>query len=240
MDVALEKKDMGIINDRVAQLRRLSLETKPYISSERAELLTAFYQTDIPLRESAPVTRALAFQYILEHKTIFIGDGELIVGERGPAPKATPTYPELCCHDLEDLRILHNRDRTQFLVSDEVRQVYEHTIIPFWSGKTMRDKVFAAMEPAWHTAFEAGVFTEFMEQRAPGHAVLDDKIYRRGLLDFKRQIRECRAALDYLNDPRAFDKAEEYKAMEICVDACIRFGQRHAELAARMATSVFP
>ena len=94
------------MTQRVAALRQLSIDTKPYISSERAELLTDFYESDVPLRESVPVCRALAFKYLVEKKTIVIGDGELIVGERGPGPKATPTYPELCCHDLEDLHIL--------------------------------------------------------------------------------------------------------------------------------------
>ena len=50
--------------------------------------------------------------------------------------------------------------------------------------------VFAEMEPAWLDAYEAGVFTEFMEQRAPGHTVLDDKIYRLGMLDFLQRSTE--------------------------------------------------
>ncbi len=227
------------MNTRVEKLRKISVETKPFISSERAELITAFYQSEVPLRESVPVTRALALQYLVENKEITIGDGELIVGERGPAPKATPTYPELCCHNLDDLRILNERDRTAFAVSDQVMNVYRDKIIPFWTGKTMRDKVFAAMEPAWIDAFENGVFTEFMEQRAPGHAILDDKIYRHGMLDFKQDIARCRESLDYLNDPKAADKAEQYRAMEICADACIRLAQRHAELATKMAKAEF-
>ena len=223
------------MNERVKRLRQQSVETPPYISAERAELLTQFYQSDVPLRESVPVTRALAFKHIMENKTICINDGELIVGERGPAPKATPTYPELCCHNLEDFRILSTRDKTRFDVSDDVRAVYKEKIIPFWSGKTIREKLFAAMEPAWHKAFDAGVFTEFMEQRAFGHAILDDKIYHKGMLDFKREIAENRAKLDYLNDPRAYDKEQEYRAMEICADAVITFAQRHAEKVREMA-----
>jgi len=180
------------MNERVAKLREQSVQTTPHISTERAELVTEFYSSDVPLRESAVVCRALSFKHIMEHKTVCINDGELIVGERGPAPKATPTYPELCCHTLEDLRILDSRERTPFAVTDEVRKVYQEKIIPFWTGKTMREKLFAAMDEDWHRAFDAGVFTEFMEQRAPGHAILDDKIYRKGMLDFKRDIAENR------------------------------------------------
>lgn len=223
------------MNDRVAKLRNQSVETRPYITSERAELVTEFYSSDIPLRESVPVCRALSFKYIMENKAVCINDGELIVGERGPSPKATPTYPELCCHSLEDLRILNSRERTPFVVSEQVRQVYEQRIIPFWTGKTMREKVFAAMDEQWHRAFDAGVFTEFMEQRAPGHAILDDKIYHKGMLDFKRDIAANRRKLDYFNDSRAYEKDQEYRAMDICADAVITFARRYAEKATQLA-----
>ncbi|MBN2183334.1 MAG: glycyl radical protein [Sedimentisphaerales bacterium] len=223
------------MNERVTRLREQSVRTKPYISTERAELLTQFYQSDVPMRHSVPVCRALAFKYIMENKTICINDGELIVGERGPAPKATPTYPELCCHDLEDLRILSTRQKTSFDVSKDVIRTYEEKIIPFWSGKTMRDKVFEAMNKQWHRAFDAGVFTEFMEQRAPGHAILDDKIYHRGMEDFKKTITENRNKLDFLNDPRAYDKEQEYQAMEIVADAVIIFARRYADKALELA-----
>ena len=222
------------MNERVAHLRQQSLAAVPTISAERAQLLTEFYrQQSRPL--STPVERALAFQYLLEHKTICINDGELIVGERGPAPKATPTYPEICCHSLADLAILDAREKIPFRVDDEVRRVYAETIIPFWQGKTMRERLLGAMTPAWQAAYEAGVFTEFMEQRAPGHTVLDDKIYRKGMLDFIAAIEASQAALDLLEDPDAYDKAQELAAMAIAARALIRYAERHAERALELA-----
>src|SRR4030042_160423 len=223
------------MNERIAKLRKQSVETRPYISTERAELMTDFYRSDILQRESVAVCRALSFRHLMENKTICINDGELIVGERGPAPKATPTYPELCCHSIEDLRVLSSREKTSFVVSDEVRKIYREKIIPFWTGKTMREKLFASMEEKWHQAFNAGVSTEFMEQRAPGHAILDDKIYRKGMLQFKHDIAENRKKLDYFNDLRAYEKNQEYQAMDICADAVIIFARRHAEKAKQLA-----
>jgi len=223
------------MNERVNKLREQSVRTKPYISTERAELVTEFYQSDTPMRVSVPVCRALSFQHVMENKTICINEGELIVGERGPAPKATPTYPELCCHDMEDLRIINVREKTSFIVSEDVRRIYKEKIIPFWCDKTMRDKVFEAMSQDWHRAFNAGIFTEFMEQRAPGHAILDDKIYHKGMLDFKKAIIENRRKLDYLNDPCAYEKDQEYRAMDICADAVIAFAKRHADKALELA-----
>ena len=224
------------ISQRVACLRQQSLDAKPVISTERAELMTEFYQQNLGL-VSAPMRRALAFRYLMEHKTIYIGPGELIVGEKGPAPKATPTYPELCCHSLQDLDILDSREKIPFAVNPEARRVYEGRIIPFWQGtlRAMRDALFQEMTDEWKAAYEAGIFTEFMEQRAPGHTVLDDKIYRKGMLDFKADIQRILQKLDYTNDPHAYAKEQELQAMSICADALVRFAERHAEKARTLA-----
>ncbi len=222
------------MTERVQKLRQQSLETIETLSSERAELMTAFYQQDLgPVSE--PVRRALSFQYLMEHKTICINESELIVGEKGPEPKSAPSFPELCCHTLDDLDILDVREKTSFKVSAETRAAYQETVIPYWEGKSLRDLIFAEMTPEWIAAYEAGIFTEFMEQRAPGHTVMDDKIYHKGMLDFQAEIDERLANLDYLHDPEAYDKQEQLKAMRIAAGALITFGKRHAEAASKLA-----
>jgi len=223
------------MNVRVTTLRQQSLDTQPWLSPERAELLTAFYKTAEPA--SVPVLRARAFAYLLANKTIHIGPGELIVGERGPAPKGTPTYPELCCHTLEDLDVLDTREKIRCTVSSEAKQTYARDIIPVWQGRSMRDRLFAEMTADWTAAYEAGVFTEFMEQRAPGHTALGDVIYRKGFLDLEADIERSLAALDYFGDPQAYDKQEELKAMRMACDAIIRFAGRHAEKARALAVA---
>lgn len=221
------------MNERVAKLRKQSLELKPAVSGERAKLITEFYRSC--RYASAPMRRALAFKYLMENKTICINEGELIVGERGPAPKAVPTYPELCCHSLEDLDVLNSREKTSYTVDEEVRSLYRSEVIPYWRGRSMRDIIFQQLPPEWHAAYQSGVFTEFMEQRAPGHTVLDDKIYRKGFWDFKKDIQTALDNLDYLKDPDAYYKEQQLKAMQICADAIITFARRHAELARNMA-----
>ena len=225
-----------MMTDRVKRLRRESLDARPAISTERAELVTDFYAANGGFI-SEPMRRALAFKHIVENKAIWIGDGELIVGEKGPAPKATPTYPELCCHTLQDLDILNSREKIPFAVSPEARRVYEERIIPFWAGRSMRDLLFREMTDEWKAAYEAGVFTEFMEQRAPGHTVLDDKIYRRGMLDFQKEIEGRFARLDYMGDPEAYAKEQELLAMHVAAGALVRFAERHAEKARELAAA---
>jgi formate C-acetyltransferase len=224
---------MGM-SERVARLRQQSLDARPSISTERAELLTDFCSQNTDMM-STPVQRALAFQHLMEHSSICINEGELIVGEKGPAPKAVPTWPELCCHSLQDLEILDTREKIPFAVSQEAREIYETKIIPFWRGRTMRELIFQEMTDEWKAAYEAGIYTEFMEQRSPGHTVLDDKIYHKGLLDFQRDIDASLDRLDYLNDPEAYAKQEELKAMRISAGAMIRFAERHAEEARQLA-----
>jgi trans-4-hydroxy-L-proline dehydratase len=221
------------MNDRVRTLREQSLAAVPWISTERAEIVTDACRETVGL--SAPMQRAEVFRRLMGAKTVCIGAGELIVGERGPSPKGTPTFPELCCHSLSDLDIIHSRQKTGFEVSPGARRVYEERIIPFWQGMTMRERIFAAMTPEWRDAYEAGVFTEFMEQRSPGHTVLDDKIYRKGFLDFRADIEAHLSRLDFANDPDAHDKQEQLRAMGVCCDALIRFAERHAELAEALA-----
>jgi trans-4-hydroxy-L-proline dehydratase len=141
----------------------------------------------------------------------------------------------LCCHSLEDLDILNSRDKVSFDVDAEARAVYAERIIPYWQGRSIRDILFEQMSEEWKTAYAAGIFTEFMEQRAPGHTVLDDKIYRKGFLDFKTDIAKSLAELDLLNDPEAYVKQEELRAMDVCCDAIIRFAERHSEKALELA-----
>jgi len=223
------------MNERVAKLRQQSLNTKPWLAIERAALITDFYRT--ARIASAPLLRAKAFQHVMENKTIYIGDDELIVGERGPRPKGAPTFPELCCHSRNDFEILHTREKIAYCVPEEARLIQEEQIIPFWEGRSMRELIFQEMTPEWKDAYAAGLYTEFMEQRAPGHTVLGDVIYRQGLLDLKAQIAASLAKLDFYNDPEALSKQEELQAMAIAADAVICFARRHAEKAREVAAT---
>jgi formate C-acetyltransferase len=213
---------------RIANLRRQSLEAQPTVSAERALLLTQYYQNEAGRQLSPVLQRAGAFAHILANKQFWIGDGELIVGERGPRPKATPTYPEVCLHSLEDLAILDRRERTPYRVDDATRNAYAHTIIPFWQGRTLRERIFEQMHAGWRAAYAAGMFTEFQEQRSPGHTVLGGRLFSEGFELIKARIAKVQEKLDLINDPQALDKLEELQAMAICADAIIDWARRYA------------
>jgi pyruvate formate-lyase/glycerol dehydratase family glycyl radical enzyme len=222
------------MTDRIKRLRSASYEAEVTLSTERASLITEFYQANDG-KYPPPIMRALAFKHLYENKTIYIGDDELIVGERGPYPKAVPTYPELTCHSEEDLRILNSRPGTSYRVSEEDIRLYEENIIPYWRGRTMRDRLFFELPGQWKEAYAAGIFTEFMEQRAPGHTTLDGKFYQKGLSDFKEDIQKSIDSLDFGTDPEATGKLHQLKGMDIACDAAVSFANRHADLAGQMS-----
>ncbi|MHA1994651.1 MAG: trans-4-hydroxy-L-proline dehydratase [Candidatus Hodarchaeales archaeon] len=223
------------MNERIRRLREQSMNAQPSLSIERAKLLTEFYQSGAVDRVSIPVARALAFKYLLENKKICINEGELIVGERGPEPTATPTYPEICTHTPQDFEILHSREKISFTVDEEVKNLQLNLITPFWKGRSIRDKIFAAVDSEWIDSYNAGVFTEFMEQRAPGHTVGGAHLWTNGMRDFQQEIDNSIENLDFFNDSDAFNKKEELRAMAIAAEALILFAGRYSKEASDLA-----
>ncbi|MEA3507904.1 MAG: trans-4-hydroxy-L-proline dehydratase [Synergistota bacterium] len=223
------------MKERIERLRTESFEAPVVLDHERAEIITDFYEKNFG-KHSIPMTRALAFRALCEKKSIYIGNDELIVGERGPFPKSVSTYPELTCHSMEDLEILDTREKNPYGVSEKCREVYREKVIPYWRGRTMRDKIFHDIGDEWKETYAAGIFTEFMEQRAPGHTTLDGKFYGKGIEDFRAEIAESIAGLDFLSDPEATEKREQLRAMDMACDAVVLFADRHADLAEKMAS----
>lgn len=218
------------MNERIKTLRQMSLEAVTRVSSERALLMTHFYK-DADKKAYAPaVLRGKALRYLFENKSLYLGAGELIVGERGPQPKATPTYPEICTHSLEDLRKLANREKVAYEVDDYVYDAYETEVIPFWTERSVRNKLFSSVSREWLQAYEAGVFTEFQEQRAPGHTVCGSKIYTHGFADLVSRMEKNILALDYIEDTRALEKKEQWTGMIEAAEGIMALARRYADL----------
>jgi len=222
------------MNERIRSLRRQSVTTEPRVSIERALLLTQTYKQYEGTVET-PVLRALTLKNILENKAVSINAGELIVGEKGDGPQHAPTFPELCCHSGADMEILNVRDKIYFRVSSEDIEIQKKEIIPYWENRSLRKRILANMTTEWQDCYSAGIFTEFMEQRGPGHTVIDGKIYRKGFFGFKKDIEAALAGLDFLNDPDALARQAELQAMSICCDAIMAYGERYRKLALAMA-----
>ena len=222
------------MNERIQKLRELSVTTPVHIDLERAKIETEFYKENDG-KYSIPVMRSMVLKEYFSKKTLYLGEGELIVGEKGKDPQASPTFPELCCHSVEDMTVMSERDLVSFHTTEEDREIQEKEIIPYWSGRSMREKILAAMTPEWNDCYSAGMFTEFMEQRGPGHTCGGEQNFKVGYLEYKEKIKKTMDALDFMNDPEATDKMEELKAMDIACDAVIILGERYHKLALEMA-----
>lgn len=222
------------VNERIRKLREISLNTQPHLYMERARLETELYQKQEGT-VSVPELRALNLKYFFEHKKLYLGKGELIIGEKGDEPQAAPTFPELCCHTLDDMRVMNDRELINFTVTEEGLALQEKTIIPFWKKRSIRNRIIENMSEEWKAAYECGIFTEFMEQRGPGHTVGSEKIYLKGFLDYQNDIAEAIRRLDFLRDPQALRKRNQLKGMSIACDAIMVLGKRYSALARQMA-----
>jgi len=221
--------------ERIRRLRQISAaDSVPSVCMERAVLLTEAYKL-YEGKHSPPVLRGLAFKYIMERRSLYLERGALIVGEKGHKPWAAPTFPELCCHTLDDFQNMNDREKVFFKVSEADIQVQRDVIIPYWKDRAMMTKINALLPETWHDLFQAGMFTEFLIQRGPGHTVADGKIYQKGYLDFITDIDRELASLDFLNDPLALDKREELTGMRLTCEGMVIFGQRYAALARELA-----
>lgn len=223
-----------MITERVKRLRKESLNAVPRISMERAQVVDRVYK-DHEGKVSTPILRALVLKELMATKKLCINNGELIVGERGEEPAATPTYPELCCHTTMDMEIMNKRENISFKVKDEDIKIQKEVIIPFWENRSIRYKILENMTEEWKACYKAGIFTEFMEQRGPGHTVCDDKIYKKGFLDFKKDIEESIKNLDFNEDNEALDKKNQLEAMGIACDAIMILGKRYSEYAKELS-----
>ncbi|MCR4431745.1 MAG: glycyl radical protein [Tepidanaerobacteraceae bacterium] len=232
----MQKKRAAVrpMNERIAKLREESVGAEVRISDERARIITEFYKSGIAAGKSIPVQRAMAFKYLMERVSLPVEDGQLIVGLRGTGPQEVPTYPEMCTHSMQDLEILNSRENMPYKVDEKTRELYEKEVIPAWKGATLREIIFDNLPEEWIEAYEAGIWTEFMEQRAPGHTAGGERIFGKGLLEIKEEIRSKIREMEP-NDPDYFDKIEELKAMDIAADAMLVYAERYAEKLEKMA-----
>lgn len=222
------------MNERIRKLRALSVNTPPHIDMERAKIMTETYRREEGVL-SVPQLRAQALKDYFSQKTLYLGEGELIVGEKGDSPQGAPTFPELCCHSVEDMRLMNERELIRFQVTPEDMALQEKVMIPFWKERCIRSRIFRQMTPEWKKAYECGIFTEFMEQRGPGHTVGSSKIYEKGLLDYQRDIQEAIDRLDFFQDPHALERKEELEGMYTACEALMILAARYSAYAHELA-----
>lgn len=222
--------------ERTQFLRQESVSTKPILDMERALYFTEAYKC-YEGTVSQPVLRALALKHYLSQKTLWLGAKELLVGEKGKSPQAAPTFPDLCCHTLEDMRVINSRALIGFSVTGEDLAAQENIILPFWEQRALRNRILESMTDEWKSCYTSGIFTEFMEQRGPGHTVGSNAYFEKGFEAFKSDIEAAIARLDPIKDMDYLAKRDTLQGMSIACDAIMVLGDRYRALALQQAES---
>ena len=85
---------------RVQRLREKLIHTTPGVCAERARYLTEAYRqhgADPPV-----LRRAKALAHVLAKMTIYVDEGELLVGNQASRPRAAPIRPEYSSDWIEE------------------------------------------------------------------------------------------------------------------------------------------
>lgn len=221
---------------KIQQARREILERliKPKLTSERAKLITEIYKAT----EGEPpiLRRAKALKKILSEMTIYIQPHELIIGNLGPEPISAPVYPEGGVdYILNEMDTYETRPGDKFIVSAEVKEKLRG-ILPWWSGKTLKDFALSIMPEDSKKANDSGLICfENMLISGVGHFLPN---YERVLKQGFNRLEECikaRMSILRLEDPEDFQKNIFYKSSLICCEAVKAFAKRYTELAGQLA-----
>jgi formate C-acetyltransferase len=232
--------------ERVASLREKVLATKPFVCAERAKYVTESYRES---EGKEPLMRkALALARVLERMTIYINDGELIVGNNSSGPRGSVVAPEYGAHWLarellDPDRAPDRRKQDTHVVTDEVRNSLMNHIVPYWLGKTVEDRVVDALPEnvVEHGIASLGrigttpVAPEVYLRNGIGHVVVDyEKLMRMG---FSGVLSEAKARLEAVDlvSPGGVEKRTFYRSIVIAYEAVKRWIMRYAALARELA-----
>jgi formate C-acetyltransferase len=176
-----------------------------------------------------PIRRALALEAVLESMTIHIYDGELIVGNHASGRRAGPVFPEWGVHWLEsELDEIDTRPQDKMCLPEQVKQELL-SIIPYWRGKTVYDKVWGSLPDEVKKARTSFVFTvDLFERGSFGHMIYDSpSILKNGLREVRNQIAAHLAEADPA-DPNQIKRIIFWQAADIICRAVISFAHRYA------------
>lgn len=230
---------------RVRKLKEECISKKPTICMERAKIVTEAYKET----EGEPeiIRRAKGLAKILNEMTIWIQEGELIVGNRTSMMRGAIVLPEWQAEWL--LRQLDDPEKApdkrsvdRFIIADEDKKVLREEILPYWTGKTVEQRVLSVLS---EETIEKGIPSlghpnvppapeNFLRHGLSHWNINYKKVLERGLNSLKSEAKLKLESLDYSKSD-SFDKALFYKAVIIVCDGVMDFAGRYARLAQEKA-----
>jgi len=204
------------------------------ISIERARSITGFHQDNEGL--PAELKRAGALERILEEISIYILDGELIVGNNASKPTSVEVFPEYGVNWLlDELDNLPTREADKYTITDGNKEELR-TILTWWKGRTVEERIRCILgeEEYWYK--DRLVFHSTAGNCTGQNSICPDypKILGEGLNGIISEVEDKLKGLD-LNHAENLEKSVFYRAVIISLKAVIKFAKRYAELAKEMA-----
>ncbi len=222
------------ITGRIAKLKSIVLSAIPTICTERARFYTDTYREF----ENSPVIlkRAYALDKTLRAMTIFISEGEFIVGNQSSKLRAAPIFPEyVTSWIINELDEFDKRPGDAFFISEdqkkELREICSH-----WQGKTLFERGYSLMSQMNREVHDSGII------RAEGNltsgdahiAVNFEKVLGLGLGGYLRDIERKKLLLKE-SDDTFFEKQNFYNALSIGIRSFQVFIRRFEKLSLELS-----
>lgn len=223
--------------ERTQKLREWIRGVTPEICPERALIATRTYQET----ESEPVAmrRAKTFYNTLAEMTIWIHDGELVVGNQCSKPRSSPIFPETTSTWIkEDINDFWTRGSDKFYVRPEVQKVLEEEVFPYWEGKTVQDRTLYFIpeesKKAWLRDFR--IYSNDLHwKNAVGHLVSDyEVVLQKGYGKIIEEIQEKIDTLD-MTQSENVERMVFYQSALLSAQAAVMFSKRFSKLASDLA-----
>ncbi|MCK5137725.1 MAG: glycyl radical protein [Bacteroidales bacterium] len=226
----ITEKKSTTVTERIWALREKVLSTKPSVCTERAKFYTQIYQEN----DDQPVIikRALALEKTLNEMTVFIDDGELIVGNQSSQHRAAPIFPEYAVDWLpREMDELDKRPGDAFFITVEHKKELLE-IAKWWKGKVLWDRGRAIMSQELRNLQDSAII------KATGNLTSGDahiavdfyKILSIGLGGYLQEIKQYHQQVKRF-EQEGVKKDHFYTALTISIVAFQVFIRRYRTLA---------
>lgn len=221
-----------MLSERISNLSEKIRSSTATICLDRARLVTQFYSE--PSMEHFIIRRAKSFQCVLENKEIFIEENSALAGHMASRLYSVPIYPEVTSWLYKDVETVDTRESDNFVFmpgeKDELRKIVE-----IWKGKTFGDLTDALVDPDMRTMIDIGVFTKGVSNVSTmNHAPAYYEMVNKGYRYYINQCKENIAALTDI-DIENMEKQITWQSMIVVMEAIIKFANRYADMAEKMA-----
>lgn len=224
-----------MMTKRIKKLKRLQSEAKPSLSAERARLATEAIQQHA--FEPPVLQKAHMLSHILRNMTIYIQEGELVVGNHNDKPRCAPVFPEYFSEwVVDEIDDFQTRPSDPLELSDTDKQELLD-VLAWWKGKSFDKIAERELPEAVKEAEKAGVMTVGNRDCGTGHLTPDYwTALDKGLGYYREQAREKLAAT-VVSSKRDQERIDFWNAVIVVVDAAEAYAQRYSALARKQAAT---